>query len=218
MKSFIDLSSYSNQSRLSNTGKIIKQTSNNKSLNQTIEKKSKSKEKKIESKNLKKSNLNFNYSNQSKNKSYDLKKIKSNEILNLKINDKKIQKEKKITQSCSNIKQNSNTFLNGKIYERVIDKLFCYMKNILPYEIYNEIKMKFINEITKEISFYNNKSEKKKNNEINSSIINLIKSIKTKKNINNMNSNLKLSYNLKKHSSLYSLTKNLSNRTISNSK
>ena len=64
MKSFIDLSSYSNQSRLSNTGKIIKQTSNNKSLNQTIEKKSKSKEKKIESKNLKKSNLNFNYSNQ----------------------------------------------------------------------------------------------------------------------------------------------------------
>ena len=33
-----------------------------------------------------------------------------------------------------------------------------------------------------------------------------------------MNSNLKLSYNLKKHSSLYSLTKNLSNRTISNSK
>jgi hypothetical protein len=35
------------------------------------------------------------------------------------------------------------------------------MKNILPYEIYNEIKMKFINEITKEISFYN-KSEKKK--------------------------------------------------------
>ena len=162
MKSFIDLSSYSNQSRLSNTGKIIKQTSNNKSLNQTIEKKSKSKEKKIESKNLKKSNLNFNYSNQSKNKSYDLKKIKSNEILNLKINDKKIQKEKKITQSYSNIKQNSNTFLNGKIYERVIDKLFCYMKNILPYEIYNEIKMKFINEITKEISFYNNKSEKKK--------------------------------------------------------
>ena len=118
MKSFIDLSSYSNQSRLSNTGKIIKQTSNNKSLNQTIEKKSKSKEKKIESKNLKKSNLNFNYSNQSKNKSYDLKKIKSNEILNLKINDKKIQKEK-ITQSYSNIKQKGGI----SIYRQKINKI-----------------------------------------------------------------------------------------------
>ena len=96
MKSLIDLSSFTNKSRLSNRGKIIKQSSNNKSYfssNPTIENHSRGKNLKIGKnyKYLKQSNTNNE--NKSKNKSNDSKKIKSNDKNN------NIEKNKFIGQS-----------------------------------------------------------------------------------------------------------------------
>ena len=225
MKSLIDLSSFTNKSRLSNRGKIIKQSSNNKSYfssNPTIENNSRGKNLKIGKnyKYLKQSNTNNE--NKSKNKSNDSKKIKSYDKNN------NIEKNKFIGQSYRTLRHPSFSFLNVKIYERVIDKLFSFMKSILPSETYNEIKMKFISEITKEICFYN-KNENNNNLQNSSSITNIIKSIETNNLNRKINSGLKLSYNIinnnieknnKKHSSLYSLKKSkiLNNRTISNSR
>ena len=240
MKSFFDLSSYTNQSRLSNRGKIIKQTSNNKSYfssYRTIENNSKGKDRKIEKK-INYSNLTNTYNNlnKSKNKSNDSKKIKSKEniILNFQKKNKNLDKEKYIAQSYRQLRQTSFNFINVKIYEKVIDKLFSFMKSILPFETYNEIKMKFISEITKEIRFSNKQDNIIQNESHSSSITNLIKSIETNNLNKKINSNLKLSYNInnnnninikkknnnKKHSSLYTLTKSkiLNNRTVSNSR
>ncbi len=240
MKSFFDLSSYTNQSRLSNRGKIVKQTSNNKSYfssYRTIENNSKGKDRKIEKKfNYSNFTNTYNNLNKSKNKSNDSKKIKSkdNIIINLQKKNKNFDKEKYIAQSYRQLRKTSFNFINVKIYEKVIDKLFSFMKSILPFETYNEIKMKFISEITKEIRFSNKPDNNDIHNESHSSsITNLIKSIETNNLNKKINSNLKLSYNIinnninikkkninKKHSSLYTLTKSkiLNNRTVSNSR
>ena len=240
MKSFFDLSSYTNQSRLSNRGKIVKQTSNNKSYfssYRTIENNSKGKDRKIEKKfNYSNFTNTYNNLNKSKNKSNDSKKIKSKEnlILDVRKKNKNFDKEKYIAQSYRQLRKTSFNFINVKIYEKVIDKLFSFMKSILPFETYNEIKMKFISEITKEIRFSNKPDNNDIHNESHSSsITNLIKSIETNNLNKQINSNLKLSYNIinnninikkkninKKHSSLYTLTKSkiLNNRTISNSR
>jgi len=240
MKSFFDLSSYTNQSRLSNRGKIVKQTSNNKSYfssYRTIENNSKGKDRKIEKKyNYSNLTNTYNNVNKSKNKSNDSKKIKSKEniILNFQKKNKNLDKEKYIAKSYRQLRQTSFNFINVKIYEKVIDKLFSFMKSILPFETYNEIKMKFISEITKEIRFSNKQDNIIQNESHSSSITNLIKSIETNNLNKKINSNLKLSYNIinnnninikkknnnKKHSSLYTLTKSkiLNNRTVSNSR
>ena len=93
MKSFFDLSSYTNQSRLSNRGKIVKQTSNNKSYfssYRTIENNSKGKDRKIEKKfNYSNFTNTYNNLNKSKNKSNDSKKIKSKENIILNFQKKK---------------------------------------------------------------------------------------------------------------------------------
>ena len=235
MKSFFDLSSYTNQSRLSNRGKIVKQTSNNKSYfssYRTIENNSKGKDRKIEKKyNYSNLTNTYNNVNKSKNKSNDSKKIKSKEniILNFQKKNKNLDKEKYIAKSYRQLRQTSFNFINVKIYEKVIDKLFSFMKSILPFETYNEIKMKFISEITKEIRFSNKQDNIIQNESHSSSITNLIKSIETNNLNRKINSGLKLSYNIinnnieknnKKHSSLYTLTKSkiLNNRTVSNSR
>ncbi len=54
----------------------------------------------------------------------------------------------------NNLLTNSNISslkLNTKIYEKAIDKLFYYLKDILPLELYKKIKNKFILDIKKEI-------------------------------------------------------------------
>ena len=99
--------------------------------------------------------------------------------------------------------------LNSKIYEKVIDKLFFYMKNILPLETYENIKNKFILDFKQEIININNQLNISNQKENKSSLSNIIK--KTILNISNNNNKIFSPKNIKneknKISSLYSLKK-----------
>ncbi len=77
----------------------------------------------------------------------------------------------------NNLLTNSNFSslkLNTKIYEKVIDKLFYYLKDILLLELYKKIKNKFISDIKKEIFNINQEIKILNGKEYNSSITNLI--------------------------------------------
>ena len=106
--------------------------------------------------------------------------------------------------------------LNTKIYEKVIDKLFFYMKNILPLETYENIKNKFILDFKQEIININNQLNISNQKENKSSLSNIIK--KTILNISNNNNKIFSPKNIKneknKISSLYSLKKRY-NKNIS---
>ena len=112
------------------------------------------------------------------------------------------------------------------MYERIIERLFNYMKIRLPRETFKDINDRYMKEISKELK----SSSKKHFSPQNDLSINFIKSTATNSlNDSNTNStpNLRLSFsNLnkfnqsKKHSSLYSLTKMkiLNSKAISPSK
>ena len=245
MKSIND---FSNQTILSN--RIIGRKpsiNNNKnyiSSNQTLSFNSNEKINK-NYRNMKNNNINKNnFINKTQTQSKEKSKSKSksrdeiyftNKILksNLKFPEPNEKNNFAIQNSSKNNTQR-NYQINVKIYEKAIDKLFLYMKSILPYDIYKNIKLKFLNDILKEYNNYNNEET------IKSSITNLIKStisnntinledyiIQNNNNIiNNEKEKIKLSYNdykninlIKKHS-LYTLSKNklLNNKTMSNSK
>jgi hypothetical protein len=77
----------------------------------------------------------------------------------------------------NNLLTNSNISslkLNTKIYEKAIDKLFYYLKDILPLELYKKIKNKFILDIKKEILNINQEIKILNGKEYNISITNLI--------------------------------------------
>ena len=77
----------------------------------------------------------------------------------------------------NNLLTNSNISslkLNTKIYEKAIDKLFYYLKDILPLELYKKIKNQFISDIKEEIININQEIKILNGKEYNISITNLI--------------------------------------------
>ncbi len=77
----------------------------------------------------------------------------------------------------NNLLTNSNISslkLNTKIYKKAIDKLFYYLKDILPLELYKKIKNQFISDIKEEIININQEIKILNGKEYNSSITNLI--------------------------------------------
>ena len=151
--------------------------------------------------------------NEKKNKE---KKSKSNSLNKDKIINKNLLKFPESISMENNLLTNRNISslkLNTKIYEKVIDKLFYYLKNILPLELYKKIKNQFISDIKEEIININQEIKILNGKEYNSSITNLIK-----KTINNIYINDNISNKIfasnkiiknekQKISSLYSLKK-----------
>ena len=209
MKSIID----SNQFFIPIHNNLIKQ--NNKSFffqNKTID--SSSKERKINKNDFTKNKIKKSIIiNEKKNKE---KKSKSNSLNKDKIINKNLLKFPESISMENNLLTNKNISsfkLNTKIYEKVIDKLFHYLKDILPLELYKKIKNQFISDIKQEIININQEIKILNGKEYNSSITNLIK-----KTINNLYKNDNISNKIsssnkiiknekQKISSLYSLKK-----------
>ena len=253
MKSIIDISTFIKQPFLSNRITKRKTSINNNNnyhttSNQTLNYNSNEKNINKNNRNLK-SNLNKNsFINKTQTQSKEKSKSKSksrdeiyltNKILKNNLKYPEVNNEKNnfmLGNSNKNIQKSINK-ITIRIYENSIDKLFLYMKSILPNETYNNIKNKFLNEITKEINGYSNKKYLTYDDTISSSITNIIKNKILKDDLSNNNNITKsqLSYNLNegnnniscnnntisnKHSSLYTLTKSkiLNSKTMSNSK
>ena len=227
MKAKIDLSTtFFNQSKIKSRRKFSKPNSNNKSLlssSQTIDN--------IYKINGKKRLINNDFLNKAI-------KPKITKIINNK--DKKdniehdyikktIFNKNNLTKAQSYTKislMNKKINLTANMYERIIERLFNYMKIRLPRETFQDINNRYMKEISKEFK----SSSKKHFSPQNDLSINFIKSTATNSlNDSNTNStpNLRLSFsNLnkfnqsKKHSSLYSLTKMkiLNSKAISPSK
>ena len=227
MKAKIDLSTtFFNQSKITSRRKLSKPNSNNKSFlssSQTIDN--------IYKKNEQKRLINNDFLNKAikpkiskiiHNK--DKKENFDNNFLNkTNFNKNTLTKAQSYTQiSLMNKKIN----LTANMYERIIERLFNYMKIRLPRETFKDINDRYMKEISKELK----SSSKKHFSPQNDLSINFIKSTATNSlNDSNTNStpNLRLSIsNLnkfnqsKKHSSLYSLTKMkiLNSKAISPSK
>jgi hypothetical protein len=227
MKAKIDLSTtFFNQSKITSRRKLSKPNSNNKSFlssSQTIDN--------IYKKNEQKRLINNDFLNKAikpkiskiiHNK--DKKENFDNNFLNkTNFNKNTLTKAQSYTQiSLMNKKIN----LTANMYERIIERLFNYMKIRLPRETFQDINNRYMKEISKEFK----SSSKKHFSPQNDLSINFIKSTATNSlNDSNTNStpNLRLSFsNLnkfnqsKKHSSLYSLTKMkiLNSKAISPSK
>jgi hypothetical protein len=227
MKAKIDLSTtFFNQSKIKSRRKFSKPNSNNKSLlssSQTIDN--------IYKINGKKRLINNDFLNKAI-------KPKITKIINNK--DKKdniehdyikktIFNKNNLTKAQSYTKislMNKKINLTANMYERIIERLFNYMKIRLPRETFKDINDRYMKEISKELK----SSSKKHFSPQNDLSINFIKSTATNSlNDSNTNStpNLRLSFNNinklnknKKHTSLYSLTKIkiLNSKTISHSK
>ncbi len=227
MKAKIDLSTtFFNQSKITSRRKLSKPNSNNKSFlssSQTIDN--------IYKKNEQKRLINNDFLNKAikpkiskiiHNK--DKKENFDNNFVNkTNFNKNTLTKAQSYTQiSLMNKKIN----LTANMYERIIERLFNYMKIRLPRETFQDINNRYMKEISKEFK----SSSKKHFSPQNDLSINFIKSTATNSlNDSNTNStpNLRLSFsNLnkfnqsKKHSSLYSLTKMkiLNSKAISPSK
>ena len=257
MKSIIDLSTFTKQPFLSNRITKRKTSINNNyhtTSNQTLNYNSNEKNINKNNRNLK-NNLNKNsFINKTQTQSKEKSKSKSksrdeiyltNKILKNNLKYPEVNNEKN-SFIIGNSNKNTQKAINKiiiRIYENSIDKLFLYMKSILPNKTYNDIKSKFLNEITKEINIFSNKNYYINDDSIISSIKTLIKNNIliddfSSNNNNNNNTNKtksQISYNLKegnniissnnntisnKHSSLYTLTKSkiLNSKTMSNSK
>ena len=161
----------------------------------------------------------------SPNKANEKKEIiNPNFINNYSLNKKYFKKSQSYRQpTLMNKKQN----LTAKMYEKIIQRLFNYMKIILPREKYYDISNRYLKEVSRELNF----SSKKNSSQNDLTITNLIKST-TANSLNDSNtnsfSNLKLNSNnnihiskrKKEHSSLYSLNKLkiLNYKTMSHSK
>ena len=161
----------------------------------------------------------------SPNKANEKKEIiNPNFINNYSLNKKYFKKSQSYRQpTLMNKKQN----LTAKMYEKIIQRLFNYMKIILPREKYYDISNRYLKEVSKELHF----TSKKNSSQNDLTITNLIKST-TANSLNDSNtnsfSNLKLNSNnnihiskrKKEHSSLYSLNKLkiLNYKTMSHSK
>ena len=227
MKAKIDLSTtFFNQSKIKSRRKFSKPNSNNKSLlssSQTIDN--------IYKINGKKRLINNDFLNKAI-------KPKITKIINNK--DKKdniehdyikktIFNKNNLTKAQSYTKislMNKKINLTANMYERIIERLFNYMKIRLPRETFKDINDRYMKEISKELK----SSSKKHFSPQNDLSINFIKSTATNSlNDSNTNStpNLRLSFKnnnkiskSKKHTSLYSLTKMkiLNSKTISPSK
>ena len=170
MKSIID----SNQFFIPIHNNLIKQ--NNKSFffqNKTID--SSSKERKINKNDFTKNKIKKSIIiNEKKNKE---KKSKSNSLNKDKIINKNLLKFPESISMENNLLTNKNISsfkLNTKIYEKVIDKLFHYLKDILPLELYKKIKNQFISDIKQEIININQEIKILNGKEYNISITNLI--------------------------------------------
>ena len=262
MKSIIDLSPFAKHGILSNRTTGRKATINNNKYyttsNQTLNLNTKTSDKNSNKNNINvknnvgKNNLINKTQTQSKEKSKSKSKSRdeiyfTNRILKntLKYPESSINDKNSIGSSSKSNTQRTFNKISIKIYEHAIDKLFVYMKKILPNEIYKDIQNKFLIDISKELNNYNNKMNIKKEDSITSSITNLIKTMLNNSiniddfssiNNNHHNSKIKLPYNIgndiniipnnkiknliKKHASLYTLTKSkiLNSKTMSNSK
>ena len=262
MKSIIDLSPFTKYGILSNRTSGRKPIINNNKFyttsNQTLNLNIKSSDKNTNKNNINvknnvgKNNLINKTQNQSKEKSKSKSKSRdeiyfTNRILKntLKYPESSINDKNSIGSSSKSNTQRTFNKISIKIYEKAIDKLFLYMKKILPNEIYKDIQNKFLIDISKELNNYNNKTNMKKEDSITSSITNLIKTMINNSiniddfssiNNNHHNNKIKLPYNIgndiniissnkinnliKKHTSLYTLTKSkiLNSKTMSNSK
>ena len=226
MKKKADLSStYISHSKF--TSRKNKQMTNAKSFflsSQTIDNKSKIIDKKILINKKILSHIKSNII--SPNKVNEKKEIVNpNFINNYSLNKKYFKKSQSYRQSSlKNKKQN----LTVKMYEKIIQRLFNYMKIVLPREKYYDISNRYLKEVSKELNF----SSKKNSSQSDLTITNLIKST-TANSLNDSNtnsfSNLKLNSNNnntniskrgKEHSSLYSLNKLkiLNYKTMSHSK
>ena len=210
MKSTIDI----HQFLLSNQANLKKlNTKTHFFQNKTID--SISKEKKINQKKFiknKSSKNNFiNYKRNEERKS----KSKSNSLKKEKINKNLLKFPE--SYHCDNIiltnRSQTSLKLNLKIYEKALDNLFNYMKEILPLDTYQKIEKKFISDIKQLIININNFNNEKK---IDSSITCLIKnSLNNISNISNKDKGLNTifspykneNYKKQKNVSLYSLKK-----------
>ena len=263
MKSIIDLSPFTKQFILSNRT-TVRKPNNNKyyiSSNQTLNFNANSNDK--NNRNIKNNVSKNNYINKTQIQSKEKSKSKSKSRDEIYLTNKILKSNLKypvvsslndkysfiIRSSSKSDTQRTYNKLTIRIYENVLDKLFLYMKKILPNDTYKNIKNKFIGEISKELNNYSNRLNIHNDSSITSSITNLIKAtinnsinIDDFSSINNNNHNnnkvkFQLSYNLgnnniniissnrinpliKKHSSLYTLTKSkiLNSKTVSNSK
>ena len=227
MKAKIDLSTtFFNQSKVTSRRKLSKPNSNNKSFlssSQTIDN--------IFKKNGKKRLINNDIINKAIKPKitkiiYNKDKKENFEHIFIKksnFNKNTLTKAQSYTQiSLMNKKIN----LTANMYERIIERLFNYMKIRLPRETFKDINDRYMKEISKELK----SSSKKHFSPQNDLSINFIKSTATNSlNDSNTNStpNLRLSFKnnnkiskSKKHTSLYSLTKMkiLNSKTISPSK
>ena len=262
MKSIIDLSPFTKHGILSNRTTGRKPTINNNKYyatsNQTLNLNIKNRNKNTNKNNINvKNNVGKNIIiNKTQTQSKEKSKSKSksgdeifftNRILKntLKYPESSINDKNSIGSSSKSNTQRTFNKISIKIYENAIDKLFLYMKKILPNEIYKDIQNKFLINISKELNNYNNKTNMKKEDSITSSITNLIKTMINNSiniddfssiNNNHHNNKIKLPYNIgndiniissnkinnliKKHTSLYTLTKSkiLNSKTMSNSK
>ena len=263
MKSIIDLSPFTKQFILSNRT-TVRKPNNNKyyiSSNQTLNFNANSNDK--NNRNIKNNVSKNNYINKTQIQSKEKSKSKSKSRDEIYLTNKILKSNLKypvvsslndkysfiIRSSSKSDTQRTYNNLTIRIYENVLDKLFLYMKKILPNDTYKNIKNKFIGEISKELNNYSNRLNIHNDSSITSSITNLIKAtinnsinIDDFSSINNNHHNnnkvkFQLSYNLgnnnvniissnrinpliKKHSSLYTLTKSkiLNSKTVSNSK
>ena len=161
----------------------------------------------------------------SPNKANEKKEIiNPNFINNYSLNKKYFKKSQSYRQSSLNNKKQN---LTVKMYEKIIQRLFNYMKIVLPREKYYDISNRYLKEVSRELNF----SSKKNSSQNDLTITNLIKST-TANSLNDSNtnsfSNLKLNSNnntniskrRKEHSSLYTLNKLkiLNYKTMSHSK
>ena len=227
MKAKIDLSTtFFNQSKITSRRKLSKPNSNNKSFlssSQTIDN--------IYKKNEQKRLINNDFLNKAikpKISKIIHNKDKKGNFDNYFVNKTNFNKNTLTkAQSYTQISlMNKKINLTANMYERIIERLFNYMKIRLPRETFQDINNRYMKEISKEFK----SSSKKHFSPQNDLSINFIKSTATNSlNDSNTNStpNLRLSFsNLnkfnqsKKHSSLYSLTKMkiLNSKAISPSK
>ena len=204
MKSTIDI----HQFLLSNQANLKKlNTKTHFFQNKTID--SISKEKKINQKKfIKNKSAKNNFINDKKNMERK-SKSKSNSSKKEKINKNllKFPESYHVDNIILTNRSQSSLQLNMKIYEKALDNLFNYMKEILPLETYHKIEKKFISDIKQLINNINN--EKKVNSSITCLIKNSLNNISNKEKVSNMifspykNQN----YQKQKNISLYSLKK-----------
>ncbi len=212
MKSTIDI----HQFLLSNQANLKKlNTKNYFFQNKTID--SISKEKKINQKKfIKNQSAKNNFINYKRNQERKSKsKSKSNSLKKEKINKNllKFPESYHVDNIILTNRSQSSLQLNMKIYEKALDNLFNYMKEILPLKTYQIIEKKFISDIKQLIISINHFNNEKK---IDSSITCLIKnSLNNISNISNKDKVLNTifspykneNYKKQKNVSLYSLKK-----------